>query len=174
MKDSYGNTTNVTATPSPPVQFTLGGAVFYPGAGAYTHPAPVVLTPDMLKQPGVMQAIIDRIVTIVKPREKVIVCFDNDVDWVVSSDLRDMLRDCGIDSVVLHQVKVGVGSPTTPVPEDKRVDILARIGEVWARNPTLKLTDLLCWYTGAQMEDDDFAAAVEVYYEKYKHSWQRP
>ena len=149
------------------------GNVYYPGVYANgSYPYPVNMSPELLKQPGVLDAIIEHLVTIVKPGEKVIVCVDTDLPSAQCNEIQEGLRYRGLPGIIIRGARAGTGFPSDPrlfddpAAEDRHVDFLARMGEIWGLRPDLKFTDLLSWYTGNDMADADFAAAFETHFLK--------
>lgn len=130
----------------------------------YTTPNAATLTP------GAIEALAEKMVTLQKPGEKMVICVDHDATTTQVRELHDMLIERGIKNpIIIRGARAGtgfLGNILLATEEDKRVDVLARIGEVWAQRPDLKLTDLLQWYAGEEMENEDFATAVEVHYMK--------
>jgi hypothetical protein len=154
-------------------QVTPGNVYYYPGNyanGSYTYP--VNVSPELLSQPGVLDAIIEHLVTIVKPGEKVIVCVDTDLPSAQCNEIQEGLRYRGLPAIIIRGARAGTGFPSDPrlfddpAAEDRHVDFLARMGEIWGLRPDLKFTDLLSWYTGNDMADADFVAAFETHFLK--------
>jgi hypothetical protein len=146
--------TNISST----VWTTTGAVITYPT---------VVPSHELLKQPGVMEEILDHLATIVKPGEKVVICVDSDMSTSQVNDIVDMMSAKGMPGLLIRGARAGTGfAGNFQTPEEERIDILARIGAIWALRPDLKLTDLLQWFRGESMEDREFAAALEVYFMK--------
>jgi len=124
-------------------------------------------TVQILSEPGVLDKLIDRMVTLYKPEDPLIICVEKDFTPQQVREFVEVLNERDVKAVVIPGAHAGTGRPIfRPVkPERERIDILARIGEVWEQHPTLTLTELLQWWDGRVMEDDDFAAAVDVYME---------
>ena len=133
---------------------------YYP---AGLDPNAVTLTPELV------DTLFEKMVTVVKPGERVIICVDQDLTSEQCREVSDGLTDRGFDGIVLRGARAGVGfkgNPQNLTREETRVDTLARILELWQQCPELKLTSLLEWYHGEEMNDEDFAAAVEVHFQK--------
>lgn len=133
------------------------------------YPIYVSLDPNRatLEFENIIDDLFEKMVTRVKPGERIVVCVDNDVtDTQMRTIIDEVERKFG--GVVIRGARAGTGLRGDMVikEEDERVDILARIGEIWEQRPDLKLTDLLSWYAGESMEDGDFASAVEVHFAK--------
>lgn len=153
---------------------TLGNAYYYPGNyanGSYTYPVNMS-SPELLKQPGVLDAIVERLATIVKPGEKVIVCVDTEMTSAQCYEIQEVLKCKGLPAIIIRGARAGTGFPSNPrlfddpTAEERHVDLLARMGEIWGLRPDLKFTDLLSWYTGNDMADADFVAAFETHFLK--------
>lgn len=141
----------------------------YPGYNTTTTTPVFLPQPDALTLSAeVIEALFGKMITVVGEDEKVIVCVDPDVPDADQSRIAARLTELDFKGIVITGARAGKGLPLErlPSPEEERVDILARIGEIWSHRPDLRLTDLLSWYTGGPMEDRDFAAAVEVHFEK--------
>jgi hypothetical protein len=133
---------------------------YYP---AGLDPNAVTLTPELV------DTLFEKMVTVVKPGERVMICVDQDLTAEQCREVSDGLTDRGFDGIVLRGARAGVGfkgNPQNLTREETRVDTLARILELWQQRPELKLTSLLEWYHGEEMNDEDFAAAVEVHFQK--------
>jgi hypothetical protein len=122
---------------------------------------------EQIKNIGV-DALVERMVTKIKKDDIVVICVDNDATTEQLREIANKLSEQGIKGTVIRGARAGTGFPYKGkmTDEDKRVDILARIGELWASRPDLALTDMLKWYTGEDMTDDAFAVAVEVHFKK--------
>jgi hypothetical protein len=141
----------------------------YPNTWSYPYGGTIV-TPNaqMLQDPTVMPKLIDKMLTVQKPGEKLIVCVDNDFTPQQIQELADSLTAQGVDAIIIPGARAGYGYGGV-IPfrdEQRRIDILARIGELWERRPDLALTDLLEWYRGEHATDEDFVAAIEVHFKK--------
>lgn len=138
------------------------------GTGSYIN-WPTIVTPnaETLKA-EMVECLFQKMVTTVKPGEKVVVCVDSDVTAQQAREFAESLDDNGVTGIVIRGARAGTGVKSDAVirPEDTRVDILARLGELWEQRPDMKLTELLSWYQGQRMEDKDFAAACEVHFDK--------
>jgi hypothetical protein len=133
------------------------------------NPNAATITPELL------DSLFDKMVTVVKPGEKVVLCFDTDITSEQCREVVEIAELRGIDGIVIRGARAGTGfkgNGQSFTEEEKRVDILARIGELWAHAPELKLTDLLEWWGGEEMEDTDFAAAVETYFMKVTNGYR--
>jgi hypothetical protein len=147
-----------------------------PGAYGYYpstyEPSQATLTPQIL------DSLFEKMVTTVRRNEKVIVCVDSDVTSEQMREAAESLTARGFDGIVMRGARAGTGfrgNPQNLTREETRVDILARILELWQQRPELKLTSLLEWYHGEEMNDEDFAAAVEVHFQKVTNGiHQRP
>lgn len=193
--DPYGNpygnwinlTTPLTLTTSSPIVYTTTGtntiswpstaplyinvpgwmstSNTFPGTYAYYPPDPNSAT----LTPPVLDSLFEKMVTVVKPGERVMICVDQDLTAEQCREVSEGLTDRGFDGIVLRGARAGTGfagEQQNMTREETRVDTLARILEVWQQRPELKLTSLLEWYRGEEMSDEDFAAAVEVHFEK--------
>jgi hypothetical protein len=80
-------------------------------------------------------------------------------------EISQSLTRHNIEAVIIRGARAGTGRPPGSGP-DKRIDILARLAETWERHPDLTLAELLCWWSGTNMTDDEFAAATDVYARK--------
>lgn len=122
----------------------------------------------LLNDPGILDQLISKMITLYKPEDPLIICLDNDFTPQQINELAKYLEIKGIRGVIISGARAGTGRPIYhPIKEGReRIDILARIAEVWERRPDMHLTDLLEWWDGSHMEDDDFAAAVDVYFNK--------
>lgn len=135
---------------------------------AYTYPYPVI-TPNevLLNDSAVMDSFIDRVVTETDTSKTLVICVDMDCSPEVQNEIAGRLADRGIQAMVIVGARAGYGYPSFNAnPEDRRVDMLARIGELWEQRPDLKLTELFQWYAGADMEDEDFVKCTEVHFKK--------
>lgn len=192
--DPYGNLYSITVgnTPTTNTITNIGGGtvgnVIYGGGGGYTTGGwlPIagtattiqgtyplfnypIVTPgeQLLNDTNVMDGLINRIVTQVDPDRELIVCIDQDCSPEVQKEIAQRLGERGIKGMVIPGARAGYGYPSfNAKPEDKRVDMLARIGELWEQRPDLKLTELFQWYAGADMEDEDFVKCTEVHFKK--------
>jgi hypothetical protein len=156
------NLTTVSPVTSSMIGSTIPWNYNYPMC---THPISWVPSPEIFKYPGVLDSIIEKLATTVKPGEKIVVCVDMDVSWEQCHEIEEGLIQFRVPAVIIKGARAGTGfldgfQPKTT--EERRVDVLARIGEVWAQRPDLKLTELLSWYNGGEMDDEDFASACEV------------
>lgn len=163
-----GTNTNTNISP-----WTVGtnivGGPYLSGPANFSYPINISLDPNQstLQFDGILEDLFEKMVTRVKPGERIVVCVDDDVtDTQMRSIIDEVARK--FDGVVIRGARAGTGLRGDMVlkEEDERVDILARIGEIWEQRPDLKLTDLLSWYAGQSMEDGDFASAVEVHFAK--------
>jgi hypothetical protein len=162
---------NITSSTSITNPIWTGGSIT--AAPPYTiapHSIDWLSNPSQLiLQPDVMENVFEKMVTVVKPGEKVVVCVDQDLTSGQMREVTDGLADRGFDGIVLRGARAGTGfagNPQNMTREETRVDTLARILELWQQRPELKLTSLLEWYHGEEMNDEDFAAAVEVHFQK--------
>jgi hypothetical protein len=86
------------------------------------------------------------------------------------------LKDNKVPGIVIRGARAGTGFNAgfiPPTDEDRRVDILARIGDLWEKCPTLRLTDLLNWYNGDSMPDEEFITSIEVFFTKVTNGIHR-
>lgn len=149
---------------------TNTATTYYPnwvGTGYTTGPVftyePDQATLDRLT----IENVVDRMITQIDKKQPLVVCVDSDVTNQQMREIADTLTANGVHATVIRGARAGYGFPATNLPmEDKRVDVLARIGEMWERAPHTKLTDLLSWWDGSEMTDEAFAAAVEVHFLK--------
>jgi hypothetical protein len=124
---------------------------------------------EWLTMPGMIDTVIEQLTTRVKDDEKVVVCVDDDMSWEQVKEIQTGLKENKLTGVVIRGARAGTGYAggyIPPTPEEARVDVLARIGEIWALNPSLRLTDLLQWYDGQDMTNEEFATSVEVHFQK--------
>ena len=148
----------------------------FPGTYSYY---PVTADPNSSwLTPEVLESLFQKMVTTVKPGEKAIVCVDLDLTAEQCLEVKEGMNNTGIDGIVMRGARAGTGfagNTQNMTREETRVDILARLLELWQQRPELKLTSLLEWYHGEEMEDAEFAAAAEVYFEKVTNGiLQRP
>ena len=156
--DAYKNYVSVsntsgTSTISP---YVTGGNL------SVAWPTTITLSPDVLKQ------LMEQIVTEYKEGGPLVICLDSEYTMTQIRELSAVLVDAGIKGVIITGGKAGTGKAIHRDLKEKYqfIDTLARIAMVWEQNPDLNLTDLLKWWHGEDMEDDDFAAAIDVYYNK--------
>jgi hypothetical protein len=192
ITDSYGNvynppvqpsTANVvyTTTGSNTLNIGGGGGMYgiYTGLGTAVPPMYSISTSgtyytppnigDWMTMPGVIDSIIEQLTTRVKDGEKVVVCVDDDMTWEQVHEIQTGMTRNKMSGIVIRGARAGTGyggGYKPPTPEEARVDVLARIGEIWALDPKLRLTDLLQWYDGQDMTDEEFATSVEVHFQK--------
>jgi hypothetical protein len=123
---------------------------------------------EILSDPLLMEALIDKMLTVQKPGEKLIVCLDSGFTAQQVQEISDILDAHGLDAIVIPGARAGYSyGGKIPVRDDQqRIDILARLGELWERHPEMPLTDLLEWYNGQSMSDEDFIACTEVHFKK--------
>lgn len=128
------------------------------------------VTPNwpVLNTPEIIDALITKMVTLYKPEDPLVICVDDDFTPAQVNEFRDALNACKLKAVVVRGARAGTGPAIfRPVkPEHERIDILGRLAEIWERKPDLNLTELLAWWDGTNMNDDDFAAATEVHFNK--------
>lgn len=173
--DSYGNVYSLPVTTvgnGVLSGYSLSGSVTWPPpgtAGTYFYP-PVTPSLDLLRYPGVLDTIIERLATTVKPGDKAVVCVDTDMNSEEVREIQQGLQQARVPAMIIRGARAGTGFPTRwsvdPTSEEKRVDFLARMGEIWGLRPDLKFTDLLSWYCGNDMDDADFVAAFETHFLK--------
>jgi hypothetical protein len=149
-----------------------GGAVNVtasPGMNMTTTWAPSVT-------PEIIDTMIEQLVTRVKPGEKIVVCVDDDMTWEQVHEVQRGLKENKLSGIVIRGARAGTGFNAGYVPptdEDRRVDILARIGDLWEKCPSLRLTDLLNWYNGDSMTDEEFATSIEIHFTKVTNAIHR-
>lgn len=178
------SSTMITTTSGNTLNLNLGGGGIYSTAytttlGTAAPPMYVIstsgtyysppLSVDWLTMPGVIDTVIEQLVTRVKTDERVVVCVDDDLSWEQVTEIQHGLSNNKIPGIVIRGARAGTGyggGYISPTPEEARVDVLARIGEIWALNPNLRLTDLLQWYDGQDMSNEEFATSVEVHFQK--------
>ena len=183
--DSYGNVyfdpkivSSITASSTAPVITVPSGAsLTINSGGSYSiyNGVSYPWVPD-LTQPGMIDTVIQKLTTTVKKDEKVVVCVDDDMSWEQVREIQRGLHENKISGVVIRGARAGVGFKggyIPPTSEEARLDILARIGEIWSQRPELRLTDLLKWYEGQDMSNDEFATSIEVHYTKVVNGIQR-
>ena len=154
---------NITAGTAVPANWIGTQQVYYNHPYLNLDPNQATMTPEVL------ESLFEKMITVVKPGEKFVLCFDGNVTAQQCSEVQEVLKDRELEGIVISSARAGVGFRGNPqgfTQEEERVDILARIGELWALCPELKLTSLLEWWHGEEMDDKDFAAAVEVYHQK--------
>jgi hypothetical protein len=195
MNDIYGNlygygldTISDTVYTNLPLNLNITGITtastttnpIWMGGSAGTGTGPYVVVPgntwqynfepnNLTLTPEVIDCLFEKMVTTVDKNQKVIVCVDLDLTSEQCHEIKEGLNDAGFDGIVMRGARAGTGfggNPQNLTKEEKRVDILARIGELWELAPELKLTDLLEWWGGEEMQDEDFASAVETYFLK--------
>jgi hypothetical protein len=138
------------------------------------YPVKMVPTPEMLRQPEVMKQIIERLAVVVGPQDKVVMMMDDSLSWEQCHEVQQILNEYKIKGIVVRGGVAGQGFPSCPeftrtaTPAEKRVDVLARIGELWEQRPDLTLSELLAWHQDANvvMSDDDFITATETFFDK--------
>lgn len=153
-------TANITAAPGMNITYSTGGTLTW-------LPQPT---------PEAVDTMIEQLVTIVKPGEKIVVCVDDNFTGEQAYEVQQSLHDSNLPGIVIRGARAGTGFNAGFVPpteEDRRVDILARLGELWSKCPTLRLTDLLSWYNGESMPDEEFATSAEVYFTKVTNGIHR-
>jgi hypothetical protein len=167
---AWPNNLNIQAGTAVPANWLANPNVLSTAQIYYNQPYYYGLDPN---QAGLTQEVLDslfeKMVTTVKPGEKFIVCLDHDVTTTQQNEMVEALNDRGLEGIVMRSARAGTGfagNPQAFTQEEGRVDILARIGELWALAPELKLTSLLEWWQGQEMDDADFAAAVETHFMK--------
>jgi hypothetical protein len=145
----------------------------YSTANIFTNNPNIYYNPPMgtewLTMPGMIDTVIEQLTTRVKDDEKIVVCVDDDMSWDQVHEIQRGLKDNKLTGIVIRGARAGTGYKggyVAPTPEEARVDVLARIGEIWALNPSLRITDLLQWYDGQEMTDEEFATSVEVHFMK--------
>lgn len=179
LTTTTGNNTNISWPSTAPLYInlppswstatTMGTYPYYP---VTLDPNGATLTPTML------ESLFEKMVTVVKPGEKAIVCVDLDLSSAQCREVKEGMTAVGIDGIVMRGARAGTGfggNPQNLTREETRVDTLARLLELWQQRPELKLTSLLEWYHGEEMEDAEFAAAAETYFQKVTNGiHQRP
>lgn len=128
----------------------------------------VAPTFDILNNPEIADALITKMVTLYKPEDPLIICVDDGWTTQQLREMSEVLKERGIQATIISGARAGTGPVIyRPVKEKhQRIDILARLAEVWERKPELNLAELLAWWDGQNMNDDDFAAATEVHFNK--------
>jgi hypothetical protein len=124
---------------------------------------------EWLTMPGMIDTIIETLTTRVKTDEKLVVCVDDDMSWDQVHEIQRGLKENKLSGVVIRGARAGTGYSggyIPPTAEEARIDVLARIGEIWALDPSLRLTDLLQWYDGQDMTNEEFATSVEIHFQK--------
>jgi hypothetical protein len=162
-----------------------GGIVAGGGGGSsINHPwintavtFPLTVHPDaqtLSVHPEVMEKLISKMITVCKEGEPLVICVDADFTPQQLSELTEHLTSNGIKGVLIAGARAGHGPAIyRPIkPGHERIDILGRLAEIWERKPDLNLAELLAWWDGSNMNDDDFAAATDVHFSKiYEDRW---
>lgn len=110
--------------------------------------------------------LVDEMTTRIQPGEKVVICLEYSVTDEQMHELRRILDDLHVEGVLVRQARAAI--PPLPMPfsaREQRVDYLARILDLWEQRPGLLLTDLLAFYQGQQMGDNEFITAVETHFQ---------
>ena len=109
-------------------------------------------------------------VTQVLPGDKIVICMDDDVKDEQIAHLAQLLKEQNIEGIIIRCARAGKGyTPNPPFPErsqDQRLDYMARILDLWEQRPDLTLSELLCWFRGEKITDEDFSAAAEIHFKK--------
>lgn len=163
----------ITLTSSTPIS-AIGTAPIYINvpsglSTAMTYPYVYAEPNQETLNAQIVDTLFEKMVTTIKPGERIVVCMDKDVTSTQMREVAEGLAAHGLDGIVISGARAGTGfegHAQKLTQEEQRVDILARIGELWDRCPHLKLTTLLEWWGGEEMEDADFAKAVEIYFQK--------
>ena len=109
--------------------------------------------------------LIEEMTTRVQPGEKIVICLEYSVTDQQMDEIRRILADLQIEGILIRQARAAI--PPLPMPfsaKEQRVDYLARILDLWEQRPGLLLTDLLSFYKGEQMGDNEFVTAAEVHF----------
>lgn len=175
--DQYGNAYGAIAG---------GGSFYLPQGASITYPSTVYTNPinytintsgtsywnTSLKADSAtltrMQVsdLVDEMTTRIQPGEKVVICLEYSVTDEQMHELRRILDDLHVEGVLVRQARAAI--PPLPMPfsaREQRVDYLARILDLWEQRPGLLLTDLLAFYQGQQMGDNEFITAVETHFQ---------
>lgn len=124
--------------------------------------------PPVSREPVDTEALAEKIVTKYVPGNPLVICIDNDLTAEQVNEITGQLIRHNIEAVIIKGARAGTGrpSPGLVADEGKRIDILARLAETWERNPDLTFAELIRWWSGENMTDEDFAAATDVYAKK--------
>jgi hypothetical protein len=160
------NTLNITGTLNTNITYGTGGTTTW------------TLAPWALSSPTpeIIECMIQNLTTTVKPGEKVVVCVDDDMTWEQVHEIQQGLQDNHVPGIVIRGARAGTGfndGYLPPTAEEARIDILARLGELWGKIPQLRLTDLLAWYNGDSMSDEEFITSAEIYFTKVTNGIHR-
>jgi hypothetical protein len=114
------------------------------------------------------EALIEKMVTRYAPGSPLVICADNELTAAQMNEISQSLTRHNIEAVIIRGARAGTGrGHPRPVREEcKRIDILAQLAETWERHPDLTFAELIRWWSGENMADDDFAAATDVYARK--------
>lgn len=177
ITDMYGNKVydslkNAQVTPantSVPWN-TIGGG----GGGSYTSYASGGLVNVTYPNghislgPKVIDQLMKEMVTRYTDDVPLVVCVDDAFTSTQVSELAQILIDNDIKGVIISGARAGTGKKIYRDLKDQYqlIDTLGRIAMVWREHPDLNFTDLIKWYKGEDLDDDHFAAAIDVYVKK--------
>lgn len=149
-----------------------GHTIIYPGSASGNWALEGNYYPPIVQKSVDTGALAERIITQYVPGNPLVICLDNDLTSEQVNEVTGQLIRHNIEAVIIRGARAGTGRPQgdmhyTNVPDQgKRIDILARLAETWERHPDLTFAELIRWWNGENMADDDFAAATDVYAKK--------
>lgn len=163
--------------------YAAGGSISVPPGGSYSMPPGQIvysgghysILPNAnwteSYPPFNAEALAEKIVTRYVPGNPLVICLDDDFTTEQVNEITGQLIRHNIEAVLIRGARAGTGRPqgthyTNAPDEGKRIDILARLAETWERHPDLTFAELIRWWNGENMTDDDFAAATDVYAKK--------
>lgn len=157
IKNNYGFGSIATSNTSTSNIITAGSI-----AGSNLSPTPWALSPAVVDQ------LLKKMVTVYTEDKPLVICVDNAFTSVQVREIGEMLEGSGIKGVVISGARAGTGLPIHRDLKEQyqHIDTLGCIAMVWERRKDLNLTDLLKWYHGEDLDDDHFAAAVDVYFQR--------
>lgn len=163
---TYPAGASTAITYSYPAGGTIAAAGTYTTTGNTIYWNPPLTADKATLSRAEISDLVDIMTTRVQPGEKVIICLEHDVSADQVQTLSKVLGDLQIEGVIIRAAKAAV--PPLPMPfsaREQRVDYLARILDLWEQRPGLLLTELLSFYQGQQMGDNEFVTAVETWFE---------
>ncbi|HEV2353006.1 MAG TPA: hypothetical protein VGR89_02080, partial [Puia sp.] len=181
-----GRTTWITNTGSADITVSSGGQGFTVAPGqvmsyngllplevkvassVFTAPVKVVPVKPVMGEDAISR-FITKLVTIIHPGDRVVICVDDDYSNDGVAELANKLSVQDIPGIIIQGARAGKGfgkRQEDQTSHDARMDTLARIAAIWENHPELKLTDLLGWWDEGEYDDDIFAACTEAYVNK--------
>ncbi len=116
-----------------------------------------------------MKQFAQSVATLARDGQRVVICVNEDVTDAQMAEIQTCLEQQDVDGILIRAARAGYGmfpADGTDSARERHVDLLARIADLWERRPALRLAELLGWYAGARMDDEDFLACTEVHFEK--------